>query len=94
LTEPKNALVKQYQKLFAMEDVKLDFSDEVLEFIVDQAMEYKLGARGLRSVCEAIMTDIMYEIPSDKSIKKFTLTLDYAQSMFERSAFYQLKMVA
>ena len=94
LTEPKNALVKQYQKLFAMEDVKLDFSDEALEFIVDQAMEFKLGARGLRSVCEAIMTDIMYEIPSDKSIKKFTLTLDYAQSMFERSAFYQLKLVA
>jgi ATP-dependent Clp protease ATP-binding subunit ClpX len=94
LTEPKNALVKQYQKLFSMEDVKLDFSDEALEFIVDQAMEFKLGARGLRSVCEAIMTDIMYEIPSDKSIKKFTLTLDYAQSMFERSAFYQLKLVA
>jgi ATP-dependent Clp protease ATP-binding subunit ClpX len=94
LTEPKNALVKQYKKLFAMEDVVLEFSDEVLEFIVDQAMEYKLGARGLRSVCEAIMTDIMYEIPSDKTIKNFTITLDYAQNMFERSAFYQLKMVA
>jgi ATP-dependent Clp protease ATP-binding subunit ClpX len=94
LTEPKNALVKQYKKLFAMEDVKLEFSEEVLEFIVDQAMEYKLGARGLRSVCEAIMTDIMYEIPSNKSIKNFTITLDYAQNMFERSAFYQLKTAA
>lgn len=94
LTEPKNALVKQYKKLFAMEDVKLEFSEEVLEFIVDQAMEYKLGARGLRSVCEAIMTDIMYEIPSDKSIKNFTITLDYAQNMFARSAFYQLKVAA
>ncbi len=94
LTEPKNALVKQYKKLFAMEDVALEFSDEVLEFIVDQAMEYKLGARGLRSVCEAIMTDIMYEIPSNKLIKDFTISLEYAQNMFERSAFYQLKMVA
>ena len=94
LTEPKNALVKQYKKLFAMEDVKLEFSEEVLEFIVDQAMEYKLGARGLRSVCEAIMTDIMYEIPSNKSIKNFTISLEYAQNMFERSAFYQLKIAA
>ena len=94
LTEPKNALVKQYKKLFAMEDVVLEFSEEVLEFIVEQAMEYKLGARGLRSVCEAIMTDIMYEIPSNKSIKNFTITLEYAQNMFERSAFYQLKIAA
>jgi ATP-dependent Clp protease ATP-binding subunit ClpX len=94
LTEPKNALVKQYKKLFAMEDVTLDFSEEVLSYIVDRAMEFKLGARGLRSICEAIMTDVMYEIPSNKDIKHFTLTLDYAQNKFERSAFYQLKMVA
>ena len=94
LTEPKNALVKQYQKLFAMEGVTLEFSTEVLDFIVERAMEYKLGARGLRSICEAIMTDIMYEIPSNKEIKNFTLTLDYAQNKFERSAFYQVKMVA
>lgn len=94
LTEPKNALVKQYKKLFAMEGVTLEFSPEVLEYIVDRAMEYKLGARGLRSICEAIMTDVMYEIPSNKDIKHFTLTLDYAQNKFERSAFYQLKMVA
>ncbi|RFS18565.1 ATP-dependent Clp protease ATP-binding subunit ClpX [Emticicia sp. C21] len=94
LTEPKNALVKQYKKLFAMEDVTLDFSPEVIEYIVDRAMEFKLGARGLRSICEAIMTDVMYEIPSNKEIKHFTLTLDYAQNKFEHSAFYQLKLVA
>lgn len=94
LTEPKNALVKQYKKLFAMEDVKLEFSPEVLEYIVDRAMEFKLGARGLRSICEAIMTDVMYEIPSNKDVKEFTLTLDYAQNKFEHSAFYQLKLVA
>ncbi|MBA4851233.1 ATP-dependent Clp protease ATP-binding subunit ClpX [Emticicia sp. BO119] len=94
LTEPKNALVKQYKKLFAMEGVTLEFSPEVLEYIVDRAMEFKLGARGLRSICEAIMTDVMYEMPSNKEIKHFTLTLDYAQNKFERSAFYQLKMVA
>ncbi|MFD2519527.1 ATP-dependent Clp protease ATP-binding subunit ClpX [Emticicia soli] len=94
LTDPKNALVKQYKKLFAMEDVKLEFTPEVLEYIVDRAMEFKLGARGLRSICEAIMTDIMYELPSNKDIKEFTVTLDYAQNKFEHSAFYQLKMVA
>lgn len=94
LTDPKNALVKQYKKLFAMEDVKLEFTPEVLEYIVDRAMEFKLGARGLRSICEAIMTDIMYEVPSNKDIKEFTVTLDYAQNKFEHSAFYQLKLVA
>jgi ATP-dependent Clp protease ATP-binding subunit ClpX len=94
LTEPKNALVKQYKKLFAMEEVTLEFSPEVIEYIVDRAMEFKLGARGLRSICEAIMTDIMYELPSNKEIKHFTLTLDYAQNKFEHSAFYQLKLVA
>lgn len=94
LTEPKNALVKQYQKLFKMEHVALSITDEALEYIVDQAVEFKLGARGLRSVCEAIVTDIMYEIPSDKSIKEFTLTLDYARSKFEGSMFYEFKKVA
>lgn len=77
-----------------MEDVKLEFTPEVLEYIVDRAMEFKLGARGLRSICEAIMTDIMYEVPSNKDIKEFTVTLDYAQNKFEHSAFYQLKLVA
>ncbi|MCU0325357.1 MAG: ATP-dependent Clp protease ATP-binding subunit ClpX [Spirosomaceae bacterium] len=94
LTEPKNALVKQYKKLFKMEGIELEFSDDVLDFIVEQAMEYKLGARGLRSICEAIITDAMYELPSRTDIKKFTVTLDYARNKFERSSFYQLKMVA
>ncbi len=91
LTEPKNALVKQYQKLFEMEDVSLTFAEDALEFIVDKAVEFKLGARGLRSVCEAIMTDIMYDIPSNKKIKDFEVTLAFAQNMFERSAFAKLK---
>jgi ATP-dependent Clp protease ATP-binding subunit ClpX len=94
LTEPKNALVKQYKKLFEMEGVTLAFTEDVLEYIVDQAMEYKLGARGLRSICEAIITDAMYELPSMPHIKHFEVTLDYAQNKFERSAFFQLKMVA
>ncbi|PLK43052.1 ATP-dependent Clp protease ATP-binding subunit ClpX [Emticicia sp. TH156] len=94
LIEPKNALTKQYKKLFAMEDVALEFAPEALDFIVGKAMEYKLGARGLRSICEAIMTDIMFEIPSNKEVKNFTITLEYAQNKFERSAFYQLKLVA
>src|SRR5690554_2053583 len=71
LTEPKNALIKQYVKLFEMDNVKLSIDKNVLDFIVEKAMEYKLGARGLRSICEAIMTDLMYEIPSDESVKSF-----------------------
>lgn len=77
-----------------MEDVTLEFAPDALEYIVGKAMEYKLGARGLRSICEAIMTDIMFEIPSNKDVKQFTITLEYAQNKFERSAFYQLKLVA
>jgi ATP-dependent Clp protease ATP-binding subunit ClpX len=94
LTEPKNALIKQYKKLFKMEGIELEFSQEVLDYIVEQAMEYKLGARGLRSICEAIITDAMFELPSKPEIKNFTVTLDYARNKFERSAFNQLKMVA
>jgi ATP-dependent Clp protease ATP-binding subunit ClpX len=69
LTEPKNSLLKQYKKLFEYEGVKLDFEDDVLDFIVDKAMEFKLGARGLRSICEAIMIDAMFEFPSKKDVK-------------------------
>lgn len=94
LTEPKNALVKQYQKLFKMEDVKLSFTPDAIDYIVDQAVEFGLGARGLRSICEAIVTDIMYEIPSDKSIKEFTMTRDYARTKFEGSTFFEFKEVA
>lgn len=91
LTEPKNALIKQYEKLFDMEDVKLTFKSEALEYIVDKAMEFKLGARGLRSICEAIITDAMFEIPSSKDIKEMEITKDYAAEKFEKSKFNKLR---
>lgn len=78
LTEPKNSIIKQYIKLFEMDGVKLTFQPEVYEFIVDKAIEYKLGARGLRSIVETIMMDVMFDIPSMK-VKNYELTLDYAQ---------------
>ncbi len=79
LTEPKNALIKQYNHLFKMEGTKLEFDEEVLDLIVDKAIEFKLGARGLRGICEAIMTDIMYTLPSDeKQTKVFNVSLEYA----------------
>ncbi len=84
LTEPKNSIIKQYKKLFAMDGVELVIEDEVLEFIVDKAEEYKLGARGLRSIVESIMMDAMYETPS-KEIKKYVVTLDYAKKQIEKS---------
>jgi len=92
LTEPKNSLLKQYKKLFEYEGVKLDFEDEVLEFIVDKAMEFKLGARGLRSICEAIMIDAMFEFPSKKDVKRLNVTLDYAREKFEKSDLKKLKV--
>jgi ATP-dependent Clp protease ATP-binding subunit ClpX len=91
LTEPKNSLFRQYVKLFEFEGVKLVFEDEVLDFIVDKAMEYKLGARGLRSICEAIMLDAMFDIPSDPSIKELVISLDYAVEKFEKADFKKLK---
>lgn len=91
LTEPKNSLLRQYTKLFEYEDVKLVFEDEVLEFIVNKAMEYKLGARGLRSICEAIMLDAMYDTPSDESRTELHITLDYAIEKFEKADFKKLK---
>ena len=92
LTEPKNALVKQYKKLFDLENVQLTFDQEALEFIVEKAVEYKLGARGLRSICEAIMTDIMFTIPSKKDIKEFTVTLALAQEKIDKSKLRHLKV--
>jgi ATP-dependent Clp protease ATP-binding subunit ClpX len=83
LTEPKNALVKQYIKLFRMDNIKLTFSEEVLEYIVDKALEFKLGARGLRSICEAIMLDAMFEMPSDSS-DELEITTEYAAHKLER----------
>ncbi len=83
LTKPKNALVKQYESLFEMDGVKLTIEDDVLDFIVDTAMEYSLGARGLRSICEAIMVDAMYKIPSQKR-KTYTVKLSYAKTMVDK----------
>jgi len=91
LTEPKNSLFRQYVKLFEFEGVKLVFEDDVLDFIVDKAMEYKLGARGLRSICEAIMLDAMFDIPSDPNIKELVISLDYAVEKFEKADFKKLK---
>jgi ATP-dependent Clp protease ATP-binding subunit ClpX len=93
LTEPKNALIKQYVKLFEMDKVKVTFDKKVLDFIVEKAVEYKLGARGLRSICEAIMTDAMYEIPgSTDKPTELRITLSYAREKFERSRVGQLKV--
>jgi ATP-dependent Clp protease ATP-binding subunit ClpX len=75
LTQPKNALLKQYTKLFELEGIKLTIEDEVLDFMVEKAMEYKLGARGLRSICEGILTDAMFEMPSTRETH-FVLDLD------------------
>lgn len=94
LVDPKNALVKQYKKLFKMEGITLSFDEDALDYIVEQAVEFNLGARGLRSICEAIMTDAMYELPSDKEIKKFVITRKYAKEQFEVSSYYELKLVA
>lgn len=91
LTAPKNSLFRQYVKLFEFEGVNLVFEDEVLDFIVDKAMEYKLGARGLRSICEAIMLDAMYDIPSDPTVKELVITLSYAVEKFEKADFKKLK---
>lgn len=86
LTEPKNAIIRQYKKLFKMDGVDLVFPDDTLDYIVDKAIEYKLGARGLRSIVEVIMVDAMFDIPSE-NVKKFEVTLDYAKSKFEAANF-------
>lgn len=86
LTEPKNAIVRQYQKLFAMDGVELSFDDAALELIVDKAIEYKLGARGLRSIVETIMIDSMFEIPSSDD-QSFTVTREYALEQLEKANF-------
>jgi ATP-dependent Clp protease ATP-binding subunit ClpX len=91
LTEPKNALLKQYKKLFELEGIKLTVEDEVLDFMVEKAVEYKLGARGLRSICEGILTDAMFELPSSKETA-FVLDLDYARHKFDKSKLSLLKV--
>ena len=93
LTEPKNALVKQYQKLFEMDEVTLAFEEEALAYIVEKALEYKLGARGLRSLCEAILTDAMYELPSSND-KHLQVTKDYAENSLSKNLLKRLKAVS
>jgi ATP-dependent Clp protease ATP-binding subunit ClpX len=92
LTRPKNALIKQYTKLLEMEGIDLLFEDDALEYVVDKAVEFKLGARGLRSICEAIMTDAMFELPSsDGGDKELVITLDYAKERISKSKLQRLK---
>jgi ATP-dependent Clp protease ATP-binding subunit ClpX len=90
LTEPKNALIKQYQKLFHIDGIKIHFDPDVLDLIVDKAIEFKLGARGLRSICEAIMTDVMFDVPSTDE-NEITITSDYAREKLERINANKLK---
>ena len=91
LTEPKNSIIKQYVKLFEMDGVKLEFQPEVFEYIVDKAVEYKLGARGLRAIVETIMMDVMFDLPSRK-VDSFVVTLEYAKSQMEKANLSRLQM--
>ena len=91
LNEPSNSLVKQYKKLFDLEGITLSFTEEAMDFIADKALEFNLGARGLRSICEAIMTDAMFELPSQKDIKAFEVTEAYAREKISRSKLTKLK---
>lgn len=91
LTKPKNALLKQYKKIFKADGIQLQFDDEAIDYIVEKAMEYKLGARGLRSICEAIMNDAMFELPSTKDVKQFTVSREFAREKLEKSNVNRLK---
>jgi ATP-dependent Clp protease ATP-binding subunit ClpX len=93
LTQPKNALIKQYEKLFLMDDVVFSITDEALDFIVDKALEYKLGARGLRSLCEAVLTDAMYELPSSDD-KVLAIDKDYAQETLNKNLLKRLEIAS
>jgi ATP-dependent Clp protease ATP-binding subunit ClpX len=91
LTEPKNALIKQYTQLFAIEKIKLSIDNDVFDYIINKAMEYKLGARGLRSICESLFTQAMFEMPGT-NVTEFNVTLDYAKNMFDKSKLSTLKV--
>lgn len=93
LTEPKNALIKQYEKLFAMDEVKFSISNEALDFIVDKALEYKLGARGLRSLCEAILTDAMYDLPSSNE-KTLHIDKEYTEDALGKNLLKRLEIAS
>ncbi|MBK6332006.1 MAG: ATP-dependent Clp protease ATP-binding subunit ClpX [Bacteroidetes bacterium] len=92
LTEPKNALIKQYKHLFEYENIDLQFDDDALDYIVQKAIEFKLGGRGLRSICELVMNDAMFELPSQKHGKDFIITKEYAQERIEKSKYAYLKV--
>ncbi|HHS95467.1 MAG TPA: ATP-dependent Clp protease ATP-binding subunit ClpX [Phaeodactylibacter sp.] len=92
LTEPKNALLKQYIKLFEIEGIDLTFTEDAIDFIAEKALEYELGARGLRSICEAIMTDAMFELPSQKEVNNFVVDRSYAEEKLSRSKLSKLKV--
>jgi ATP-dependent Clp protease ATP-binding subunit ClpX len=91
LTEPKNALVKQYKRIFEMEGIDLQVTEDFLDFIAAKALEYRLGARGLRSICEAVLTDAMYELPSNKDLKQFVVDADYARAKLTNSKMSKLR---
>lgn len=89
LIEPKNSIIKQYVKLFEMDGIELTFDEDVFDLIVDKAMEYKLGARGLRSIVESVMMDAMFDVPSEK-IKRFNVTLEYAKKQLDKAHLQKL----
>jgi ATP-dependent Clp protease ATP-binding subunit ClpX len=91
LTEPKNALVKQYTRLFEFDGIKLQVDDLALDFMVEKAVQYKLGGRGLRAICEMILTDAMFDMPSEKHDGHFKLTVEYAKRIVEHTKLEQLK---
>ncbi|NNC96043.1 MAG: ATP-dependent Clp protease ATP-binding subunit ClpX [Chitinophagales bacterium] len=91
LTEPRNALIKQYKKMFSFEGIELDFTEDAIDFIVEKAIEYNLGARGLRSICEAIVTDAMYELPSKQNVKSHSITAEYAKEKLSKSRISKLR---
>ncbi len=92
LTEPKNAIVKQFVKLFGMDDIELVFDDEALDFVVEKSVEFKLGARGLRSIIEGILVDAMFELPSKKRTKKLNITRKYAEEKFNKTGLSKLRV--
>jgi len=94
LTKPKNALIKQYKKLFALENIEFEMDETAIEFVVEKALEYKLGARGLRSICEAIINEAMYELPSQTEVKKFVVTRAYAEQQLNKSKMAEKLRVA
>jgi ATP-dependent Clp protease ATP-binding subunit ClpX len=92
LTEPKNALIRQYQALFELEGIKLSIADDALDYLVEKAIEFKLGGRGLRSICELLLTDVMYDLPSEKGTTSFCITKEYAVSKIEKSKYAYLQV--